>query len=109
MKPVLLLSTAGSSKEAESLAKLLLKKRVAACVNIVPRIDSWYWWQGKMEHGKEFLLLIKTSSKKVQELVSLLKKTHSYQVPELLVLPIQLGERSYINWLFDTLKSSHQE
>ena len=102
-KYVVVLSTAGSARQAQRIAKLLLKRKVAGCVNLIPRIDSWYWWQGRIEHGKEFLLVIKTSSRHLNELGRLLKANHSYQTPELIALPIQWGDRSYLGWLDQTL------
>ncbi len=100
-----ILTTAGSSREAKHLARLLLKKRCAACINLLPKIQSWYWWEGKIEHSAETLLLIKTSKQKLGRLAQLLKASHSYAVPELIALPISWGDRVYLNWL----KKSVQE
>jgi len=81
-----------------------LKNRRAACVNIIPRIESWYWWQGKIEQSKEFLLLIKTSRQRLPVLARLIKRHHSYQVPELIACPIQWGDKKYLNWLLQSLR-----
>ncbi|MBI3615985.1 MAG: divalent-cation tolerance protein CutA [Candidatus Omnitrophica bacterium] len=98
-KPFLLLSTTGSLSEAQQLAKTLLQSRLAGCVNLIQGINSWYWWQGKLDHSREVLLLVKTSRDCLPKLAKLLKKHHSYQVPELIAVPIEWGDRNYLNWL----------
>jgi len=89
--------------EARRIARILLKKRIAACVNLVPNIGSWYWWKGRVEQGKEVLLLIKTSRSRLNLLSDLLKKSHSYELPELIALPIVWGDQGYLSWLSRTL------
>ncbi len=96
---VVTLTTAGSTKEASRLARLLVEKRVAACVNLLPGITSRYWWKGKVAEGKECLLLIKTHRKQLPKINRLFRTHHSYQLPELIALPILLGERNYLHWL----------
>lgn len=104
MKKVLLFLTAIDSRpKAQRLARLLLKRRVAACVTIVAGADSWYWWKGKEEHAREFLLLMKTSSRLKDRLVRTLKTHHSYDVPEILALPIAWGDPAYLTWLFQSV------
>ncbi len=98
-QPTLVLTTTNSLKEARRLARLLLDRKVAGCVNILPRIDSLYWWQGKIDYGKEVLLLIKSSRRHLPILSRLLKSHHSYEVPELIALSLSWGEPSYLNWL----------
>lgn len=102
--PLLVLSTAGSPREARRLARILLQERAAGCVSLVPRVDSWYWWQGKVEKGQEILLLIKTSRSRLDRLSRLLKTHHSYETPEIIALPIQWAERSYLDWLGQSIR-----
>ena len=86
------------------MGQLLVKKKAAACVNLIPGITSWYWWKGKPEEGKEYLLLIKTHRKKLSKLYELLRVHHSYKLPEFIAVGILWGERDYLNWLRSSLK-----
>ncbi|MCM8811813.1 MAG: divalent-cation tolerance protein CutA [Candidatus Omnitrophica bacterium] len=103
--PCLVLSTAGSSEEASKLAKEILEKKLAACVNIIPSISSIYWWQGKIETSPESLLLIKTLQSQLKPLSDFLKLHHPYEVPELVALPIFWGNQVYLDWLKKSIKS----
>ena len=98
-KNIVVLSTASSLQEAEKIAKVLLDARKAACVNIVPRILSRYWWQGKIEHDEETLLIIKTKTGALDEITTLIKQNHSYDTPEVIALPITGGSEHYLEWL----------
>lgn len=91
--------TCGSLREARKLAGALVDKHLAACVNIVGPIESHYWWQGKRESGKETLLVIKTTSAKIKEATNVIKSIHSYDVPEIVFLPVKAGESRYLNWV----------
>ena len=101
-----MLTTAGSQAEAERLAQILLKKKVAACINLVPRAESWYWWKGKVETSHEILLLIKTSSPHLNALTRLVKAQHSYQVPELIALDLFWIEKDYLKWLRESMETT---
>lgn len=96
---VVVFVTAGSQEEAQSIAGTLLERRKAACVNIVPRVDSHFRWEGKLETGEEVLLIIKTRASLVDELVDLVKSIHSYDVPEVIALPIIGGNQDYLEWV----------
>jgi len=96
---VAVLSTAGSRDEAERLAATLVGERLAACVNVIAPIVSIYRWQGAVERGDEALLVIKTRRRLVPALIARLQALHSYDVPEAIVLPIESGSRSYLDWL----------
>jgi periplasmic divalent cation tolerance protein len=96
---IAILVTASSEKEAHKIANLLLTKRKAACVNIVPKVDSSFWWQGKLDSARESLLIIKTKASLLPEIVDLVKAAHSYEVPEIIALPIIGGNEDYLKWL----------
>jgi periplasmic divalent cation tolerance protein len=95
---IVVLITAGS-EEAHKIAKLLVKEKKAACVNIVPGVDSLFRWKGKIDSVRESLLLVKTKASLFPEVVSLVKETHSYEVPEIIALPIIGGSEDYLKWL----------
>lgn len=97
---VLVLVTCGSAKEAKKIAEALVRKRLAACVNVMPgSVLSVYRWKRKIERAREFLLLIKTSRHRYVELEGQVRKINSYKVPEILALPIERGSKQYLNWL----------
>jgi len=96
---VVVLITAGSEEEAHKIAKLVVNLKKAACVNIVPRVDSLFRWKGKIDSAHESLLLVKTRASLLSEIVSLVKQAHSYDVPEIIALPIVGGSEEYLKWL----------
>ena len=98
-KFALVLVTTPDLKTARSLAKAALEARLAACVNLIPRIESHYWWQGKLEHGAEVLLLFKTSSAKLVALEKCILDRHPYDTPEFLVVRLSKGSDRYVAWL----------
>jgi periplasmic divalent cation tolerance protein len=91
--------TCSSRTEARKVARTILKKKLAACVNIIGGLESHYWWQGKLETARECLLLIKTTRARVSSVVSAVKAAHGYEVPEVIFLPVVAGERRYLTWL----------
>ena len=96
---IIVLITAGSEQEAHNIAESLVKGKKAACVNIVPGVDSLFWWEGKTESARESLLLVKTKASLLPEIVELVKGTHSYEVPEIIALPVMAGSEDYLKWL----------
>ena len=96
---IIVLITAGSEEEAHRIAELLVKEKKAACVNIVPRVDSLFWWKDKLDSARESLLLVKTKASLFPEIISLVKAIHSYEVPEIIALPIIGGSEDYLKWL----------
>lgn len=96
---ILVLVTTGSEAEAELIAKALLEERLAACVNILNPIRSMYRWEGKIADDQEWLLVIKTQSERFADLEAKVKTLHSYQVPEVIALPIVQGAAGYLQWL----------
>jgi periplasmic divalent cation tolerance protein len=96
---IVILVTAGSSEEATKIAGRLLARRKAACVNIVPRVSSVFRWQGNIESGEESLLVVKTRLSLLDDVVALIKQMHSYDVPEIIALPIIGGNQDYLQWI----------
>ncbi len=95
----IVLVTAPDPKTARRLAKAALKARLIACANVIPKLESHYWWQGKIECGNESLLLLKTRRSKLPELEAFILEEHPYETPEFLVLPLRAGSKSYLEWL----------
>jgi Uncharacterized protein involved in tolerance to divalent cations len=85
------------------LAKLLVEKKLAACVNVVKGLRSFYWWKGKIEEDDEELLIIKTSRETYGELEKQIRENHPYTVPEIIALPIILGNPDYLAWIDESL------
>ncbi len=102
----IVLTTAGSPSEARRLASKAVRQRQAACVNWIPKIHSTYWWKGKVTSAIECLLLFKTTRQQVPELCRFIRKNHSYDLPELLVLSPDQGETAYLAWISDSLKTT---
>jgi periplasmic divalent cation tolerance protein len=98
---VIVLITVGSEEEAHKMAELLVNEKKAACVNIVPGVNSLFRWKGKMDSARESLLLVKTRASLLSEIVGLVKEAHSYEVPEIIALPIIDGSEEYLKWLDD--------
>ena len=98
-EPLLVLTTAGSLQEAKRLAQALLRERSAGCINIIPQIQSFYWWKSKIERSAEALLLIKTFRSNLNRLAKTLRQEHSYQLPEIIAVPIRWGSKPYLHWL----------
>ncbi len=93
--------TAPNLAEAESLARLGVTKRLAACANILPAMRSLYWWQGKLEQADEVVLLFKTTEALAGELTRVIASAHSYDCPCVVVLPIVSGHPAFLQWIAD--------
>ena len=100
---IVVLSTCGSEQEAQKLARLLVDQRLAACVNVVPGIRSYYRWEGQIETADEYLLVIKSSRGHFDRLRTRLEQLHSYEVPEVVALPVIDGSKNYLDWLENEL------
>jgi len=96
--------TTANAEEAQQIASLLLSERKAACINIVPRVSSFFWWQGKLESAEESLLIVKTKASVLNQVVSLVKEHHRYDVPEVIALPIIGGNQDYLEWMSQEVK-----
>jgi len=92
------LVTAPDLKTARRLARAALKRRLVACANLVPGIESHYWWQGKIEKGAEVLLIFKTTARRLTALENLVRAEHPYDTPEFIVLRVSAGNRRYLDW-----------
>jgi periplasmic divalent cation tolerance protein len=100
----IVLCTAGSEDEARKLARHLVEQRLAACVNIVPQIESIYRWQGKVEHAREWLLLIKTTVEKFPAVRDSIQELHSYELPECIAIGIEDGSAAYLEWIDQSVR-----
>jgi len=100
----LVLVTCSSIPEAREISRSLVKKHLAACVNIhSAKVESIYRWKGNLETAREHLLLIKTTARRLKALEREVLRLHSYETPEFLVLPILSGSRAYLRWLAESL------
>ena len=104
MKPrVVVFITAPSTKEARTIAASLVRERLAACVGVLPGVRSIYRWKSKVESAREVLLLAKTTGPKLPSLIRRVKALHSYDVPEVIALPILAGNQEYLHWIDESV------
>lgn len=96
--------TAANRKEADLISEALVKRKLVACVNITERVESVFWWKGKVEHAKELLLMAKSRKSKFSQIVKAVKSLHSYDVPEIIALPVVCGSDTYLRWINDSLR-----
>jgi periplasmic divalent cation tolerance protein len=102
--PIVVFLTAPSGEEATRLADLLMNAHLAACVQILPEMESVYRWQGQIERQAEILLIVKTAAGKFAELEREVRALHSYETPEIVAVPIVAGSQPYLDWLSESLK-----
>jgi periplasmic divalent cation tolerance protein len=100
----LVFTTAGSMDEARRIADALVSRKLAACVNIVSRVQSIYRWKGKTEESEEWILLIKTTAGRFDKIRDAIKEMHSYELPECLSLAVDAGSEEYLNWVDEAVK-----
>ena len=98
-KAVIVFMTAPKREEAERLAEIIINERLAACVQILPEITSFYHWQGKIERDSEVLILAKTTIDKFPEMEKVVSENHSYEVPEIVAVPSEAVSAPYLAWL----------
>jgi periplasmic divalent cation tolerance protein len=99
---LLVLSTFPDAASAQRIGRQLVEEKCAACVNLLPAVESIYWWEGKVEQAKETLAFFKTTVDRFEALQSTLRQLHPYEVPEIIALPIDRGLPDYLRWVADT-------
>jgi periplasmic divalent cation tolerance protein len=103
------LVTCDSVQEGRKIGRALVEARLAACVNVLQTpIESIYRWKGSVDTAKEFLLIIKTSRARLKALEAAVKRLHSYDVPEIIALPIERGSRDYLAWLSESVSPTRK-
>ncbi len=106
---IVVLVTCGSAKEAQEIARAVVEKRLAACTNILSSpVQSVYRWKGSVESAEEFLLIIKTTRTRFAKLKAGVKRLHSYDVPEIIALPIAAGSPEYLTWISESTAPPRQ-
>ena len=105
-EPIVVLMTAASADEAGRIAEMLVSQKLAACVQILPAMQSVYIWQGQVQRESEVLILAKTTQNNFAELEREVRAMHSYEAPEIVALPIVNGSKPYIEWLVDSCEAS---
>lgn len=96
---IMVLTTCNSSETSSLIAEALISNKIAACVNIIKGVESVYQWQGKIEHDKEILLIIKTRGSLFSQVEETIQELHSYELPEIIAVPLKTGEKNYLNWI----------
>jgi periplasmic divalent cation tolerance protein len=100
----IVLSTAGSEQEARKIAGHLVENQLAACVNIVPQIESIYRWEGRVESNQEWLLVIKTTAERFPAVRDAIRELHSYDLPECMAMSVEDGSAEYLEWIGQSVK-----
>jgi periplasmic divalent cation tolerance protein len=100
------LSTAGTEDEASRIARALIERRLAACVNVVPGVRSTYRWQGAVRTDAEWLLIVKTRRDRFDEVRAAIRELHSYELPEVVMLDVAEGDAAYLAWIDESLKDA---
>lgn len=98
-----ILITVANKKEAQKIANSLVEKKLAACVNIVDKVNSIFFWQGKIDNAAELLLIVKSKKNLLPKLFKEVKSLHSYTVPEIIALPIISGYKPYLEWINESV------
>ena len=101
---IVIFITASNKKEAKCIAVGLIKNKLAACVNIIDRVDSFFRWQAKLDNAKESLLIVKSKKQNLARIIKLVKSLHSYDLPEIIALPVIGGYKPYLRWIDDSLR-----
>jgi periplasmic divalent cation tolerance protein len=96
---IMVFITTKDAEEADKISKALVKRRLAACVNIVPEVGSRFWWKDKLDTARESLLIAKTRGRLLPDIIKTVKKIHSYSVPEIIALPVIGSSPDYLDWI----------
>jgi len=105
MQVIVVYCTFPSEEKARQIATVLVESQLAACVNLLPSVQSVYSWQGKVEHAQEVLAIIKTSAPGYAALQAKIQELHPYEVPEIIALPVQQGSPAYLQWVHDSIST----
>jgi periplasmic divalent cation tolerance protein len=100
----IVLTTAGSRSEAQKIARTLVERKLAACVNVVGPVESVYRWKGAVETAEEFLCIVKTTAAATDKAKAAIEELHSYELPECVVLPIEDGSSNYLAWIAENVE-----
>lgn len=103
---IVIFVTASCMEEAEKISSKLIESKLAACVNMIDGVKSVFWWEQKVDIAREIMLIIKTKKSKLSAVIKLVKSIHSYEVPEIIALPVVGGEKKYLRWIDDSLRRS---
>ena len=103
MDYTLIMVTASSREEAEKIATTLLERKLIACANILGPVSSRFWWQGKIDSAEEYVIFMRTKRELFDQVVDNVKQLHSYEVPEIIALPIVEGAKPYLEWISSSL------
>jgi periplasmic divalent cation tolerance protein len=98
-RAVFVYTTYPSIVEAEEAGRALVEQRLCACVNILPGMVSYYWWQGAVERGEEAVMIVKTRAELSERVATAIKEMHSYSVPAIIVIPLESVDQPYLEWL----------
>jgi len=101
---IVIFVTAANIQEAEKISSQLVNKKLIACANIVEGVKSLFWWQGKVDSAREVLLVIKSKKSKLAAIIKEVKSLHSYEVPEIIAMPIIAGDKDYLRWIDASLR-----
>lgn len=96
--------TCATTGEARSIADAVLKRRLAACANTIDKVNSRFWWRGRIDKARETIVIFKTRTANFTAIEKIVRKLHSYEVPEIIALPIMAGSRDYLNWIEESIK-----
>jgi periplasmic divalent cation tolerance protein len=103
-KELVVIITTPTIGEARAIGKKLVKEKLAACANIIPRVESVFFWQGRVRQEREALMIVKTQRPAFGRLVKCVKSLHSYSLPEIIALPITRGSKEYLRWIRETTR-----
>lgn len=101
---IVIFCTTANRAEAQAISALLLERNLIACSNILDGVHSLFWWGGKVQNEKEHIMMMKTVDERFEQVEETIMKMHSYDVPEIIALPIVKGSRDYLNWLKEAVK-----
>ncbi|MDP2928798.1 MAG: divalent-cation tolerance protein CutA [Candidatus Omnitrophota bacterium] len=100
---IIIMVMCASRKEALDVSERLLAKRLVACANIMPGVKSKFWWKGKLDSAAEILVTMKTVKTNFKKIETEIRRVHSYEIPEIIAVPITAGSRDYLDWISGTV------